>query len=127
MTNNKISVGEALEKIESGQSLEGFSVDFNHIKVEALDVMKLSKGGVHVPEEAIYYEDDDIAFDEDFEGDWERIDYDPIQEPSVEREIKIILRKDIQKWIDKRNIHLEKLIENLLEGFYQSQKIVKEE
>lgn len=126
MTSNKISVAEALEKVESGKSLEGFSIDFDHIKVEALDVMKLSKGGVQVPEEAIYYEDDDIVFDEDFEGEWERVDYDPIQEISIEREIKITLRNDIQKWVEKKNIHLEKLVENLIEGFYQSQKIVKE-
>lgn len=71
-------------------------------------------------------EDNDIAFDEDFEGEWERVDYDPIQEISIEREIKITLRNDIQKWVEKKNIHLEKLVENLIEGFYQSQKIVKE-
>ena len=85
------------------------------------------KGGVHVPEEAIYYEEDSIAFDEDQEGDWERIDYDPAQEAGVEREVKITLRKDIQKWIEAKNIRLDKLLENLLDGFYQSQKVVKEE
>lgn len=44
MTSNKISVAEALEKVESGHSLEGFFIDFDHIKVEALDVMKLLEG-----------------------------------------------------------------------------------
>ena len=44
-------------------------IDFDRIKVEDLDVMKLSKGGIVVPETAIYYDDDDIAYDEDFEGD----------------------------------------------------------
>ncbi len=78
MTNNNISVSEAIAKIESGKPLEGFSINFERIKVEALDVMKLSKAEINVPEKSIYYDDDDIVFDEEFRGNWERIDYDPI-------------------------------------------------
>jgi len=74
MTINRISVSEALQMLEAGQSLAGFTIDFDRIKVEALDVMKLAKAGVHVPEEAIYYDDDDIEYDEDFEGDWVRVE-----------------------------------------------------
>jgi hypothetical protein len=61
MVRNKISVSEALQKREAGQSIGDYSINFDRIKVEALDVMKLSKGGVVVPEEAIYYNDDDRA------------------------------------------------------------------
>jgi|GEM_PF-1797362 len=57
-----------------------FAFDFDRIKVEALDVMKLSKGGIVVPETAIYYNDDDIANDEDFEGHSIRIDTPTQQE-----------------------------------------------
>lgn len=127
MTQNRISVSEALKKIELGQSIGEFSIDFERIKVESLDVMKLSKGGVNVPQEAIYYEDDEIAFDESDEGIWEEINYDPIQEPEIKTEVKIMLKKDIQNWVETKNIRLDKLIENLLDGFYRSQKIVKEE
>ena len=76
MTTNQISVSEALQMLEAGQSLSGFTIDFDRIKVEALDVMKLAKAGVNVPEEAVYYDDDDIAYDEDFEGDWVRVEDD---------------------------------------------------
>ena len=72
MTKHKISVSEALQKLESGESVSNYSIDFNRIKVSALDVMKLSKGGIEVPEAVIYYSDGDIADDEDFEGDWVR-------------------------------------------------------
>ncbi|MBK6904234.1 MAG: hypothetical protein IPH04_15895 [Saprospirales bacterium] len=82
MTQNKISVSEALKRIEQGQSIADYSIDFDRIKVEALDVMKLAKAGVMVPEESIYYEDDDIVNDEDFEGEWKRIDYDPLGSPN---------------------------------------------
>ncbi len=68
-----ISVSEALQRIAAGQPVSGYTIDFDRIKIEALDVMKLAKAGFEVPEEAIYYDDDDIAYDEDFEGDWQRV------------------------------------------------------
>ena len=127
MTQNKISVAEALKKIELGQSIAGYSIDFDRIKIEALDVMKLAKAGVKVPEESVYYEDEDIINDEDFEGDWKRIDYDPLREPEPKMEVKITLKKDVRRWVEQENIKLDKLIETLLDGFYRSQKIAKEE
>ncbi|MBK8652421.1 MAG: hypothetical protein IPN20_00380 [Haliscomenobacter sp.] len=128
MTKNNISVAEALKRLESGQTLSGFSIDFERIKIEALDVMKLSKAGVNVPEEAIFYDDDDIAPDEAFEGNWQRIDYDPIQEldSQTQTEVTIALRKEVRQWIAEEHIHLNRLIEILIDGFYQSQKVAKE-
>jgi hypothetical protein len=126
MTNNNITVSEAISKIESGKSLEGYSINFERIKVEALDVIKLSKAGIKVPDKSIYYDDDDIAFDEEFEGNWERIDYDPIEEAKLQTEVKIKVKQDIRQWIESKNIKLDKLIENLLEGFYQTQKRISE-
>jgi hypothetical protein len=98
----------------------------NRFKVEALDVMKLSKAGVDVPEEAIYYDDEDIVYDEEFEGDWEQIDYDPIQEMEARTEVKIALKKEVRQWIEAEDIKLDKLIEILVDGFYRSQRAVKE-
>lgn len=74
MAFHKISVSEALQMLESGLSLSGFSIDFDGIKVEALDAMRLNKAGVMVPEEVIWYNDEDIAYDEDFEGDWQQVE-----------------------------------------------------
>lgn len=80
MTNNIITVSEALSKIDLGQSLEGFSIDFQRIKIESLDVMKLSKAGIQVPDEAVYYSDEDIVYDEEFEGKWVKVETDQIKE-----------------------------------------------
>ena len=88
--------------------------------------MKLSKAGINVPEKSIYYDDDDIEFDEEFEGNWERIDYDPIEEAKLQTEVKIKVKQDIRQWIESKNIKLDKLIENLLESFYQTQKRISE-
>ncbi len=70
------------------------------------------------------YDDDDIELDEDFEGGWVRIDHDPIEKLKVKTEVEILLNKDIKQWVDSKNIKLDRLIENLLENFYRTQKIV---
>jgi hypothetical protein len=125
MTKSKISVSEALRMIESGQPLKGYSIDFERIKIEALDVMKLAKNGIEVPESAIYYDDENIIGDEDTEEDWKMIDYDPIEGLPPATEIKINLNNDIKSWLEKKNVSLENLVENLLNGFYNSQKIIE--
>lgn len=128
MTNqNKLSVSEALKRIESGQSIEGYSVDFERVKVEALDVMKLAKNGVEVPEDAIYYDDEDIIDDEDFDGPWEMIDYDPLEGSPNVTEVRIHLNNEVKSWLDKRDIKLDKLVEQLLNGFYSAHRIVKDQ
>lgn len=119
MTNHKISVSEALRKLEAGESVSGYSIDFDRIKIEALDVMKLSKGGIVVPEDAIYYDDDDIAYDEDFEGDWVRVD----TAPQSKTEVRITLRDDVKQWVEENHVQLDQLIEKLLDGFFRAQKI----
>jgi len=124
-TMNEISIAEALRKIDSGESILGCQINFDHLKVEALDVMKLAKHGIKVPDAAIYYDDEDIIVDdEDFDGDWERIDFDPTTSTNVPTELQINLSTDVKKWIESQNIPLSKLLEGLLEGFYRSQQLI---
>ncbi|MEZ4958932.1 MAG: hypothetical protein R2830_03880 [Saprospiraceae bacterium] len=121
--NSKISISEALQKIEAGQPVSGYSIDFNHIKVEALDVMKLTKAGIAVPETAIYYNDDDTQFDEDFEGNWVRTATPPSYTQTA---ITINLKDDIKQWAESNHVKLDQLLEHLLDGFYRAQKMVSE-
>ncbi len=123
----KISVSEALKKIELGEQISDYLIDFERIKIESLDVMKLSKAGVSVPEEAIYYDEESIEHDEEFEGNWVQIDADPLMKKEGETEIKIQLKSEIKKWIESKNIQLDELVENLLDNFYKTQKIVTKE
>lgn len=123
MTNYKISVSEALQKLELGEPVSNYSIDFDRIKVEALDVMKLSKGGIEVPEDVIYYDDDAIKYDEDFEGEWVRVN---TPANAKQTEVKIVLKDDISQWIESNNVQLDHLIEKLLDGFYRAQKMVQE-
>ncbi|WP_148270392.1 hypothetical protein [Haliscomenobacter hydrossis] len=125
ITTNEISVSEALHKIDSGESIKAYTISFDHIKVEALDVMKLAKHGIVVPDEAVYYNDDDIVMDDDdFAGEWKRIDYDPVLTQEAYVEVKINLNKDIKNWVETQNIQLPELLENLLDGFYRTQRSI---
>jgi hypothetical protein len=122
MKHKKISVSEALKKLEAGEMVTDYSIDFDRIKVEALDVMKLAKGGIIVPEAAIYYDDGDIAFDEDFEGEW--VSVDTLTQSKTE--VNITLKGDLKRWVENNNVKLDQLIEKLLDGFYQAQKTASE-
>ena len=122
MMNHKISVSEALKKLDAGEPVSDYVIDFDRIKVEALDVMKLSKGGIVVPEAAIYYDDEDIAYDEDFEGDWVRVD----TATQSKTEVRITLQDDFKRWIGENNVQLDQLIEKLLDSFYREQKMVSD-
>jgi hypothetical protein len=122
MKHKKISVSEALKKLEAGEMVTDYSIDFDRIKVEALDVMKLAKGGIIVPEAAIYYDDGDIAFDEDFEGEW--VSGDTLTQSKTE--VNITLKGDFKRWVENNNVKLDQLIEKLLDGFYQAQKTASE-
>lgn len=87
--------------------------------------MKLAKHGITVPDEAIYYNDDDIEMDDDdFAGEWKRIDYDPNSAQEAYVEVKINLNKDVKNWVESQNIQLPELLENLLEGFYRTQRSI---
>ena len=123
MKNHKISVSEALQKLEAGESVTDYSIDFDRIKVEALDVMKLSKGGIVVAESAIYYNDDDIAYEEDLEGDWVKVN---TPATGSRTEVKITLDNDVRQWVEANNAQLDQRLEKLLDSFYKTQKLVSE-
>jgi hypothetical protein len=121
----KITVSEALKKIESGESVSDYAIDFDRIKVEALDVMKLSKAGIEVPDEVVYYDDEAIAYDEEFGGEWTPIDHDPVQLAEKTLDLKIHLEADVTSWLEAKEIKLEELAEELIRNFYKVNQMVK--
>ena len=122
----KTTVAEALRRIDAGESVNGIMIDFEKIKIESLDVMKLAKHGIAVPEESIYYDEDDILIDEDeLEGKLVRIENDPA-DIILSSVVKINLDDEVKEWISEKNIELDRLAESLINGFYQSHKALVE-
>lgn len=122
MTKNKITVAAALEKIARQESLENFIVDFTDTHVEALNVMKLTKAGITVPEEVIFYKDTAIEPDEEFEGPWQQIEADPIQEAQRMISVTLSLRPEIKQWIVSEGIDLKGLLERVVEDLFDKRQ-----
>ena len=63
-----LTVKQAVARVNSGENLEGVVLDKDSIQqVNVRDAMVLSSGGIVIPEENIYYDDDDIQYDEDID------------------------------------------------------------
>lgn len=60
-----ITQSKALELLKKGESISDYEVRFNDEKVEALDALLLRKHGVPLPDELVFYADDEIDFDDD--------------------------------------------------------------
>ncbi|HNE30329.1 MAG: hypothetical protein U0U46_20135 [Saprospiraceae bacterium] len=136
-----LSVSEALQRIAAGESVSGCTIDFDRIKVEALDVMKLAKAGFEVPEEAIYYDDDDIAYDPDFdEIEWSK---EPIKmswdekiklaekrrlNGDVEEEVSVRIKiadRDIRQWMYRNRDKMGLILADFIVDIYKANKIIQ--
>ncbi|HNL37966.1 MAG TPA: hypothetical protein PKH43_02495 [Saprospiraceae bacterium] len=136
-----LSVSEALQRIAAGESVSGCTIDFDRIKVEALDVMKLAKAGFVVPEEAIYYDDDDIAYDPDFdEIEWSK---EPIKmswdekiklaekrrlNGDVEEEVSVRIKiadRDIRQWMYRNRDKMGLILADFIVDIYKANKIIQ--
>ncbi len=56
---------EIVDKIKAGKSVENCEVDFNNENIHFKDVALLNRNGISVPEDLIYYDDNDIDFSDD--------------------------------------------------------------
>ncbi|NBC09431.1 MAG: hypothetical protein GVY26_19750 [Bacteroidetes bacterium] len=68
----KISIEQAINWVKNQKSLEGMVIeDLNDVQVSAADALLLADYGIVIPEQNIYYRDEDIAYDADFdEEEW---------------------------------------------------------
>ena len=123
MSSKKISVAEALKRLKDGKKLKGAAIDFKGAKVKALEAYKLGQAGIDVPDEAIVYDDADVAYDPDFDDyEWQRTDIDPLKERLT---VNIEIEKDVKTWIQKNGIEIDHLLEKLIHDFYASNQMIK--
>ncbi|MFZ2897515.1 MAG: hypothetical protein WA004_02765 [Saprospiraceae bacterium] len=93
------------------------------ISARSTDAIKLGAIGIDVPEENIYYDDDNIADDDEFNGEWIPIDSD-IEHYKSHLTIQLKVDKEIENWLSSTDIDLDSLVSELLTGFYLSSKAV---
>lgn len=63
-----LTVKEAVESVNNGESLEGIVLDkASMLQVNVRDAMILSRGGIVIPEDNLYYDDTEIEYDEEID------------------------------------------------------------
>ncbi|MEQ8702948.1 MAG: hypothetical protein RIC19_03465 [Phaeodactylibacter sp.] len=124
MTKREIRLPEALQLLANNWLDSSYSVEFSDSdQVEATDAIKLGAIGVDVPEACIYYDDANIADDEDFDGEWVPIESDVAHYKS-HLHIQLSVDKEVEQWLASSDIDLDALVSELLTGFYRSSKAV---
>jgi len=125
MTKNKVTLTEALGLLNQNKLNKDYEVEYvDSDRVEATDAIKLGSLGIEVPEEKIYYDDTLIEDDDEFEGEWVRIDSD-IEDYKKHLTIQLEVDKEIEEWLSSTNIDLDLLVSELITGFYRSSKTIE--
>lgn len=70
----KVKVEQAIAMARNNESLKGLVIeDLRDTQVRAVDALALAEHGIVLPEQNIYYNDEDIAYGPDFdEVDWSK-------------------------------------------------------
>jgi hypothetical protein len=117
MTKRKIRLPEALQLLEDGNLDSSYAVEFSDSdRVEATDAIKLGAVGVDVPEACIYYDDANIADDEDFDGEWVPIESD-VAHDKRNLHIQLNVDEEVEQWLSSADVDLDALVSELLTGF----------
>ena len=138
-----LTIKEAVDRVNSGGDLEGIVLDESTMKqVNVRDAMVLSRGGVVIPEQNIYYNDEEIEYDEDIDEliirsgiinlSWEekakRAENHERQRSQVgEIMVDLSTRKpEIDDWIVKNKKKIETLLKPIVVSLFDAEKMIKE-
>ena len=138
-----LTVKEAVERVNKGGNLKDVVLDESTIKqVNVRDAMALSRGGIVVPEENIYYDDDEIEYDEDIDDlvitsgivklSWEEKakraeEYGERLKGGKEVLVDLSTQKpEIDDWIAKNKKKLESLLKPIVINLFNAEKVIKE-
>lgn len=138
----KVGIEEAIAMANDGQSVEGIIIEgLNDSQIKAMDALMLARHGIVIPEQNIYYDDSEIAYDEDFDDvEWSK---EPIKlsfeekvalanrgfQDNDKEEISLkiaISDKEVKQWIRINQQKVEKIISGLIVDLYYTKKVFKE-
>ena len=138
-----LTVKEAVERVNKGGNLKGVVLDERTTKqVNVRDAMVLSRGGIVVPGEHIYYDDGDIEYDEEIDelvitGEPVKLSWEEKAKraeeysASIGQGKKILVdlstqKPEIDDWIAKNKKKLETLLRPIVINLFNAEKVIKE-
>jgi hypothetical protein len=138
----KVKVEQAIEMARNNETLEGLVIeDLMDTQVRAVDALALAEHGIVLPEQNIYYNDDDIAYDPDFdEVEWskeplkmtweekiqlsEKIEKNSLGEEEIAFVVKISDRQ-VRQWVKENNEKMGQILGNFIVDIYKANQIIK--
>jgi hypothetical protein len=138
----KIKVEQAVKLARNNESLKGYVIeDLNDTQVRPVDALLLAEHGILIPEQNIYYNDADIAFDPDFDDvEWSKKPLkltwqEKIQlaeqieiNKHVEEEVSVKIRiedREIRQWINRNHDKMGQILSNFILDIYKANKIIE--
>lgn len=132
-----LTVKEAVDRVNSGQNLEGVHLDKESLKqVNVRDAMILNRGGIVVPEENLYYDDNDIVYDEEIDElvigeeitglSWEeKINrFQNYQNTNENISINLSTQdQEVNKWIEMNKEFLEKVLRPIVKNLFDVENL----
>lgn len=139
----KLKIEQAIEMARKNESLEGVVIeDLKETQVRTADALILAEYGIVVPEQNIYYSDEGIAYDPDFdEVEWNEEPLNMTWEEKVllakeiennnkkEEEVSIkvnISDREVRQWVTKNYDKMGQILGNFIVDIYKANKIIKE-
>lgn len=139
----KVEISEAINMARDGHSLEGVAIsNLDEVQVKVKDVLLLSEYGVVVPEQNIYYDDAEVAYDSEFdEGTWTRLPSGISLEDQAKmaadfvkvkagesRALNIELEiedKEINEWASDNYDKIKRLLSKFVSDLYEARTIIE--
>lgn len=138
----KVKVKQAIAMARNNESLEGLVIeDLKDTQVRAVDALALAEHGVLLPEQNIYYNDDDIAYDPDFdEVEWSKEPLKMTWEEKIQlaaqmekntasdEEISVVVKitdREVRQWMNEHGDKMGQILGNFIVDIYKANQIIK--
>lgn len=139
----KLKIEQAIEMARKNKNLEGVAIeDLKETQVRAVDALVLAEYGIIIPEQNIYYSDDDISYDPDFDDvkwseeplkmTWEEKmqlseEIDKNNRKGEEISVKVnISDQEVRQWVNENYDKMGQILGNFIVDIYKANKIIKE-
>lgn len=136
-----LTVKEAVKRVNEGGDLKDVVLDESTImQVNVRDAMALARGGIVIPEQNIYYNDDEIEYDEDIDelviaGEIVELSWDEKAKraeafnatKTMKKEVMVNLstqKPEIDDWILINKEKIELLLKPIVVNLFNAEKAV---
>lgn len=122
MNNSKLNWEKAIELLKNGEKVLQTDIEFTDKQIPFRDVSFLNKNSIRVPENLVFYDDQNIDFSDIPEITDEEITAFETSQKLSKVTTSLSLGKDIKNWIKEENIDIDKLVSQLMTNFYHTVK-----